>query len=424
MVHLRRAIGITGTKPGNMSTSVREIYNREIVENPEGATNYTYLQSQMCVKKMRRRRHPNNPSTVEELIDTLSQHQNSAYGTTMQNPSSNFFQQHLPFMVEGERVGVIFSNLDAIQKYREELLTVTFAGIDGTFKTVPKSPPQLTKGCLLTFQVVLKNVSFPMVYGLTSRMTQATYESFLRIVREVLPLNYARLTIISDYERGLINAVESTFPESRFQGCWFHYCQAIVRYCRRSLNSIYHLFQSNPEAATILRMILALPHLSAQVHPNCTFTIHDGFWVIVEFANQYPNIYQQMEVFLNGYIQEFWLTQIGADSISVYGSDIRTNNYLESFHAMLLNQMGKHPNIWDFLQKLLLIENQFYVEMDQVRRNLTVRNHTSRVQRSDATRRVREYIDTLNDDGNLLMFLQRAGHMMDGYLHGQVGPQP
>lgn len=95
---------------------------------------------------MRRRRHPNNPSTVEELIDTLSQHQNSAYGTTMQNPS---------FMVEGERVGVIFSNLDAIQKYREELLTVTFAGIDGTFKTVPKSPPQLTKGCLLTFQVVL-----------------------------------------------------------------------------------------------------------------------------------------------------------------------------------------------------------------------------------------------------------------------------
>ncbi|KAL5239183.1 hypothetical protein ACI65C_006593 [Semiaphis heraclei] len=78
-------------------------------------------------------------------------------------------------------------------------------------------------------------------------------------------------------------------------------------------------------------MILALPHLPAQVHPDCTFTIHDGFWV---------------------------------------------------------------------------------------------RNHTSRVQRSDATRRVREYIDTLNDDGNLLMFLQRAGHMMDGYLHGQVGPQP
>lgn len=70
----------------------------------------------------------------------------------------SFFQQQLPLMAEGERVGIVFANLDAIHKYREELLTVTVAGIDGTFKTVPRCPPQFTKGCLLTFQVVLKNV--------------------------------------------------------------------------------------------------------------------------------------------------------------------------------------------------------------------------------------------------------------------------
>ncbi|CAI6344184.1 unnamed protein product [Macrosiphum euphorbiae] len=333
-------------------------------------------------------------------------------------------QQQLPLMAEGERVGIVFANLDAIQKYREELFTVTVAGIDGTFKTVPRCPPQFTKGCLLTFQVVLKNVSFPMVYALTSKMTQAAYESFLIITRQILPLNYAELVIISDFERGLINAVKSVIPESRYQGCWFHYCQSIVRYCRRTMNSIFNLFQSIPEAAKILRMILALPHLPAEVNPNCRFTIFDGFRVVVEFANQHPNISQRLEIFLFGYVQDFWLIQIGAASISVYGSDVRTNNYLESFHATLLNQMGKHPNIWDFLQKLLLIENQFYIEMDQVRRNLTVRNHKSRVDRADATRRIRDYINILNEDGNLLMFLQRAGHMMDGYLHGQVGPQP
>jgi len=32
MVHLRRAIGIAGTKHGTMSSSLRRIYNREIVE--------------------------------------------------------------------------------------------------------------------------------------------------------------------------------------------------------------------------------------------------------------------------------------------------------------------------------------------------------------------------------------------------------
>lgn len=67
-----------------------------------------------------------------------------------------------------------------------------------------------------------------MVYALTSRMTQATYESFFRIVRRILPLNFAQLTVITDYERGLMNAVTVVFPESQLQGCWFHYCQVSI----------------------------------------------------------------------------------------------------------------------------------------------------------------------------------------------------
>jgi len=56
--------------------------------------------------------------------------------------------------------------------------------------------------------------------------------------------------------------------------------------------------------------------------------------------------------------------------------------------------------------------------------NVKVRNHTSRADKADATRRIRDFINILNENGNLLKFLQRAVHMMDGYLHGQVGPQP
>ncbi|KAL4136173.1 hypothetical protein QTP88_007737 [Uroleucon formosanum] len=128
--------------------------------------------------------------------------------------------------------------------------------IDGTFKTVPKRPPQFTKGCLLTFHVLFHNVSFPMVYALTSKMTQATYESFFNIILRVLPLNYAQLTIVTDYERGLMNAVRSIFIESNLQGCWFHYCQAVIRCCRRTLNNVFHLFQNSPEAHRVLRMVM------------------------------------------------------------------------------------------------------------------------------------------------------------------------
>ena len=67
-----------------------------------------------------------------------------------------FFQEQL--FANGDNVGVVFANLDAIQIYNDVLLSCTIAGVDGTFKTVPTSPPQLIKGCLLTFQVVYKHV--------------------------------------------------------------------------------------------------------------------------------------------------------------------------------------------------------------------------------------------------------------------------
>jgi len=76
------------------------------------------------------------------------------------------------------------------------------------------------------------------------------------------------------------------------------------------------------------------------------------------------------------------------------------------------------------IKKLLLIENQVFVEMDQIRRNLQVRNHMSRVERVEATQRIRDFVDILREDRDVLMFLRRAGHTIDGYNRAQVGPQP
>ncbi|KAL5239110.1 hypothetical protein ACI65C_006520 [Semiaphis heraclei] len=200
MVHLRRSIGLAGTSTGNLATSIRQIYNQEVV-------------------------------------------------------------------------------------LRELLQSITMAGVDVTFKTVPKNLTDLRKGCLLTFHIVFRNVSFPMVYASTTRMTQSTYESFLRIVQEIVPLNYNRLTIITDYERGLMNAIRIIFPYTKLQGCWFHYCQSVIWYCKRSMHSLFDLFQTTVEAASVLRMVLALSHLPAETQINCRFTMFDGFQIIVEYVN-------------------------------------------------------------------------------------------------------------------------------------------
>lgn len=48
----------------------------------------------------------------------------------------------------------------------------------------------------------------------------------------------------------------------------------------------------------------------------------------------------------------------------------------------------------------------------------------SRAKRVEATHRIREFIHLLNEEGDVLMFLRRAGHTIDGYMQGQVGPRP
>ncbi|XP_029348193.1 uncharacterized protein LOC107883486 [Acyrthosiphon pisum] len=99
-----------------------------------------------------------------------------------------------------------------------------------------------------------------MVYALLGSMTEEVYAALFDIVRNILPLNYQRVCFITDYEKALMSAVQQSFPESQLRCCWFHFTQSIVRYCHRRMNSVCNLIRTNPVAARVLRMVLALPH--------------------------------------------------------------------------------------------------------------------------------------------------------------------
>jgi hypothetical protein len=53
-------------------------------------------------------------------------------------------------------VAVVFANIDAIYRYREELTSIELVGVDATYKTVPQVPGNLRS--FLTFQVLYKDV--------------------------------------------------------------------------------------------------------------------------------------------------------------------------------------------------------------------------------------------------------------------------
>lgn len=94
-----------------------------------------------------------------------------------------------------------------------------------------------------------------MVYALLTGKTEDIYVGLFRYIRHVLPLLYGNLTIITDFELGQINAIRRVFPESNYQGCYFHYCQSILRHVRSKEVGIYNLIKNNPIAARIFRMV-------------------------------------------------------------------------------------------------------------------------------------------------------------------------
>jgi len=56
------------------------------------------------------------------------------------------------------------------------------------------------------------------------------------------------------------------------------------------------------------------------------------------------------------YLRRTWLPL--KDKVSVFGTSIRTNNFVESFHFVIFRKLdGIHPNIWNFLRmyRLLLL---------------------------------------------------------------------
>ncbi|KAF0768708.1 Uncharacterized protein FWK35_00005774, partial [Aphis craccivora] len=62
-------------------------------------------------------------------------------------------------------------------------------------------------------------------------------------------------------------------------------------------------------------------------------------------------------------------------------------------------------------EKLNLIKNQCYVELHHAQQNYT------RQERFIITQTICQHIRILNVDGDILMFLRRAGHQNDGYVH-------
>ncbi|XP_050431142.1 uncharacterized protein LOC126839776 [Adelges cooleyi] len=161
------------------------------------------------MRRIRKQVFPPTPRNLLHLHQLLQLEENQEFSLTFQTPPNLFYQG--PLMANGVFAGLLFYNTAYLEEIVEELTNVTVAGCDGTFKTTPKTTDN---DCyqLFTFQVVYKmwcvNYSFPLVYALLTGKTEEIYRELLfRYIRNTVPLQYENVTIITDYERALINAI-------------------------------------------------------------------------------------------------------------------------------------------------------------------------------------------------------------------------
>ena len=306
----------------------------------QGAEMVSFSSMESAMHKRRKLSWPPAPTNFSEIREALNQ-------ANLLNiePGEPFYRAAIETESNGN--AILFAS-----QYQLSLLSgAQDAMIDATFKTVPKVGYQL-----LTIMVKRGAIAFPACFALMSTKQEGLYQEVLNSVKGLAP-HFSPNTIMTDFEGALRNSLNQAFNTSSILGCWFHFTQAV----RRKMQSLglANVIEDEEGAHYLIKKVMCLPLLPAE-------SIPDGLNQIME-ENESLTLYP-----LFGYINRFWLRQIGAEQLSLYNRPFRTNNAIESFHSRLKRIMGVHPNIYIFVQKLIQIANEVKMDCNRLARGLAI----------------------------------------------------
>ena len=108
---------------------------------------------------------------------------------------------------------------------------------------------------LYTIHGLQGNIAVPLVYALLPDKSEQTYLRFLRQVKELEP-SAIPVTVLTDFEVAMGNAIKKEFPRVVHRGCFFHFCQCIYR--KIQANGLKRRYDTNADFALKIRMLSAL----------------------------------------------------------------------------------------------------------------------------------------------------------------------
>ena len=143
---------------------------------------------------------------------------------------------------------------------------------------------------------------------------------------------------MGDWDKAMRKAVRKEFRDCRIYGCIFHYSQALVKKASDRSVGMATAIRKPGEVLSNFLAFTALPLLPSHM-------ILPAFYKLSARARE---SHAGFPIFID-YVLSFWLTEIGPESLSVFGLNHRTNNHVEANNSKLQRKAGVHGSVWSLV---------------------------------------------------------------------------
>ncbi|XP_065678569.1 uncharacterized protein LOC124813088 [Hydra vulgaris] len=195
-------------RAGQTTEPLRDIWNSVLSQSTEAVKkNLKFEAAESIMRNKRRKNLPPIPKNLAEMKKALDNG----------HSFKDIYQGFVEF--EDGKVGFIFADpkLLALVEKTQELF------VDATFKTRPHHD---IFSQLLNIIVIYKDYSVAVMHVLMTCKEQALYGQIMERFKALVGSDFKPKSVMSDYERAILNTMQTAFPESRVSGCRFHFSQA------------------------------------------------------------------------------------------------------------------------------------------------------------------------------------------------------
>ncbi|CAF4475878.1 unnamed protein product [Didymodactylos carnosus] len=212
---------------------------------------------------------------------------------------------------------------------------------DGTFRT---SPALFSQAYYI--HVWDEYSMKPIVYACCEDKSQSGYTCLLRsLVGYAAQKNIvlSPSSILIDFEKAAINAINDVFPQTLVKGCHFHYAQNVWKKVKKyGLVKLVKQENSRRQIANIISLPLVLKD---QIN-HCMEVIID------ELCNADSKFDKLTDYILNNYIEDARFSFDMWNHFDSIGERPRTNNHLEGYHRQLNARVRTNPDLWTWINEV------------------------------------------------------------------------